>query len=194
MTVSRDSIAAYAARFEHDVGHAHQVTRLAEALFDSLVPVHGLGEIERELLVEAALLHDIGWCEGQQKHHKRALDLILSEPPEGLDKRETAIVANVARYHRRALPSPSHPSYASLGKADREVVRKLAAILRIADGLDITHGDRSQIIGCAIDSDTVTIELADRGPVESELAAAQKKSDLFQDVFGKGIAFRVGDR
>ncbi len=191
MAVSRESIAVYAARFEHDVGHAHQVARLAEALFDALMPVHGLGELERERLVQAALVHDIGWCEGQQKHHKRALDLIVSDPPDGLDKREAAIVANVARYHRRALPSLSHQSYASLGEADRDIVRKLAAILRIADGLDVTHADRSEIAGCAIDSDTVTIELVAREPIEPELGAAQKKSDLFLEVFGKEIAFRV---
>ena len=194
MAVGRESIAAYAARFEHDVGHARQVARLAEALFDALAPIHGLGEIERERLAQAALVHDIGWSEGQQKHHKRALDLILGDPPDGLDKRETAIVANVARYHRRALPSLSHQSFAGLDKANRDIVRKLAAILRVADGLDVTHGDRSEITGCVIDSHTVTIELTAREPVEAELAAARKKSDLFLEVFGKEIAFRLGSR
>ena len=43
-----------AKRFEFEQQHAEQVTRLALSIFDQIRPLHGLGDIERELL-EAAL-------------------------------------------------------------------------------------------------------------------------------------------
>ncbi len=49
------------------------------------------------------------------------------------------MVANVARYHRRALPQRStRDSTPSLPSCKR-IVRILSALLRIADGLDRTH-------------------------------------------------------
>ncbi len=50
--------------------------------------------------------------------------------------REREIVANVARYHRKALPKPRHENFARLSGADQELVGKLGGILRLADGLD----------------------------------------------------------
>ena len=121
---ARQNIEELAASYEHDVGHSRQVTRIAEQIFDVTGELHKLGAQERELLVYAALLHDIGWSVDSQKHHKHAYDLILKHPPEDLSKRNMLIVANIARYHSKALPSLSHEGFAALSSADRETVRR----------------------------------------------------------------------
>ncbi len=55
------------------------MTDLALAIFDQL-QIFGLGPQERLWLQYGALLHDIGWIEGRQGHHKTSLRLILAEP------------------------------------------------------------------------------------------------------------------
>jgi len=62
--------------------------------------------------------------------------LISSSELFGLRKPELELIANIARYHRRALPQPSHPSFTSLDRDERVIVSKLAAILRVANALD----------------------------------------------------------
>ena len=57
----------------------------------------------------------------------------------GLSDDETAIVSNIARYHRRGLPQHSHLPYIALDRQDRLIVNKLAAILRVANALDAEH-------------------------------------------------------
>lgn len=187
-TISAEELAA---EYLPDLTHSRQVARLAAALFDACADLHYLGTREKTLLVTAALVHDVGWREGQLRHHKRAFAAILDRPPDGLSPRETLIVANVARYHRKALPKLSHPGFARLAPPDRETVRRLGALLRIADGLDVTHRAVARSLTCESAADTVTIEVVAQGDCSMELQAAKKKSDLFEQTFEKKVRFRV---
>ena len=173
------------------LAHPRHVSLLAERIYDVTAQLHLLGPRERKLLVLAGLLHDIGWSGGRQKHHKRSQALILANPPPGLADRETAIVANVARYHRRALPSMSHDRFAALSPPDRDVVSKLAAILRVADGLDVSHSGCILVESCRVEPGEVVFALADAGDCDLEIAAASKKSDLFAQVYGIRPRFEV---
>jgi exopolyphosphatase/guanosine-5'-triphosphate,3'-diphosphate pyrophosphatase len=101
-------------RYLFDEAHALQVSRLAASLFDQLQKVHGMGAAERRMLLAAAVLHDIGAFVGYKKHHKHSLYLIAnSEVPE-LTQRETEIVANLARYHRKGVPAEHHEAFTAL--------------------------------------------------------------------------------
>lgn len=133
---------AEACRYER--AHSEQVRRLALRIFDQLAALgvgpSGWGAAEARLLLEsAAILHDVGYLVNYASHHKHSLRLIQNADLPGLSPRQSAIVANVARYHRRAEPSERHAPYAALSRADRAAVRRLAGILRVADGLDRAH-------------------------------------------------------
>jgi len=173
-----------------DSAHASQVSRLALSLFDALTDLHTLGSEERRLLEFAALLHDIGWVDGQSKHHKRSYEMIMADPPHSLSPRETAVTANIARYHRKSLPKRSHNGFAALKRADRDIVRKLAAILRIADGLDVTHTNASTIRKCTVGKTKISIYLDRNSDCRFEIESAQKKADLFREVYDKEVEFR----
>ena len=188
---SNGQLALVATEYRVDSAHASQVSRLALSLFDSLTDLHALGPNERRLLEFAALLHDIGWVDGQSKHHKRSYEMIMDDPPHGLSPRETAVTANIARYHRKSLPKRSHDGFAALKRADRDIVRKLAAILRIADGLDITHTNASIIRKCTIGKTKVSICLERDNDCSFEIESAQKKANLFREVFGIDLGFRT---
>ena len=95
-------------RFEFDEPHARHVARLALALFDQLVAVHGLDEGDRRLLLIAAVLHDIGQFVAYRRHHKHSLYLIHNSDLPNVAPADLPLVALAARYHRRAEPKPEH--------------------------------------------------------------------------------------
>jgi exopolyphosphatase/guanosine-5'-triphosphate,3'-diphosphate pyrophosphatase len=138
-----------------------------------------------------ALLHDIGWTEGQQRHHKTALRLIMGAAELPLERREREIVALIARYHRKALPRDDHKYYANLTRADKQTVRVLAGILRIADGLDRTHGALVQSVHCAVSERRIHIEARAPSSAHAEVAAAQRKANLLEDVWGRPVTIET---
>ena len=189
-----DAIAAATAlarRCDYDRPHTEQVTRLALELFDKLAALHGLGEHERFLLNCAGLLHDIGWCEGGKAHHKTAMRLILADTAIALDERERAIVACVARYHRGAMPQERHKRFAALDDRDRRTVWLLAGMLRVADGLDYTHGSLAGDLDVRVRPGRLEVICRAECSAQAELAQAERKSDVLARALGRAVSVRV---
>lgn len=141
----RDEILAYCRRFDPDPAHALHVAHVAVKLFDELknAGLHTMAQQYRVLLEYGCILHDIGWSEGQTKHHKRAFSMI-EKAQLPLSKEDQRIVALVARFHRKAEPD-DQPEFQVLSAQTRDVVSKLAAIIRIADSLDRLHNQQVHI-------------------------------------------------
>lgn len=141
----RDEILAYCRRFDPDPAHALHVAHAAVKLFDELknAGLHTMAQQYRVLLEYGCILHDIGWSEGQTKHHKRAFSMI-EKAQLPLSKEDQRIVALVARFHRKAEPA-DQPEFQVLSAQTRDVVAKLAAIIRIVDGLDRLHNQQVHI-------------------------------------------------
>ena len=72
-----------------------------------------------------ALLHDVGIYVSLRAHHKHSQYILAASQIFGLSNEETAIVSNIARYHRRGLPQDSHVPYIALDRTDRLIVNKL---------------------------------------------------------------------
>lgn len=189
------SALALARQYPEELGHAEQVTRLAGMLFDAFQPLHGLGSRERELLVCAALLHDIGFSVAPIGHHRASLRLILQGDLPALTAQEKLVVANVARYHRKSLPSPRHPQFAQLPPEDRAIVCRLAALLRIADGFDRMHDNAVSRLraGCGPDG-SWTLVIAGPGNLLNAASGGLRKADLFQEVFGVGLQIEMEEQ
>ncbi|UCD53588.1 MAG: YfcE family phosphodiesterase [Phycisphaerales bacterium] len=183
---------ALATRCRYEREHTHQVTRLALELFDQLRDLHQLGAGDRFWLECGALLHDIGWTEGQQGHHKTALRLIVADPRLPLERREREIVGLIARYHRKSLPSEQHKHYGNLHPSDQHRVAVLGGILRLADGLDRTHASVVQRLACKVSPRKITIDCQVREPADIEFMAAKKKADLLESVFRRTVT--IGPR
>jgi putative phosphoesterase len=173
--------------FSYNEGHSSQVTRLAMRLFDELGELHGLGAGERFWLQCAGILHDIGWIEGQKGHHKTSLRIILAEPKLPFDERERNIVGSIARYHRKRLPNKGHSHFAALRRDERQKVKVLSAILRVADGLDFTQQSLVKDITCVVSPEQVTINCSVSGEAEIEQKRAMEKGDLFEKVFNRDL-------
>ena len=189
---------ASARRFAESSGyeraHAEHVARLALTLFDQLAALEpGLfgdpraTQQARELLVSAALLHDIGYLISYAGHHKHSFHIIMHGEITGFTGRERRIIANVARYHRRSEPKNKHADFARLSDDDRALVRRLAAILRLADGLDRTHAQGVTALTLSRVDDGWRVEIQSRDDAASTRWGAERKSGLFERVFGGSL-------
>ena len=187
--IRRSSVLGLARRCNWDEAHSRHVARLATDLFDATRSLHGLGPDERELLEHAALLHDIGHHVAHESHHKHTAYLIQHGRLRGYDPEEVDALACLARYHRRGDPKPSHEPFATLGPERQDQVTTLAAILRIADGLDFSHTGTVTSIDVDIDPSRVRIDVAGTGDLQMELWGARRKRPLFEKVFGRRLEF-----
>jgi exopolyphosphatase/guanosine-5'-triphosphate,3'-diphosphate pyrophosphatase len=184
------SAVALGEKYRFDARHARNVAHLATRLFDELRGEHGLVARDRLLLEVAALLHDVGSFVGLRGHHKHSLYLIASAEIFGLAQEDMALVANVARYHRRAIPQRAHPGYAALDRQDRVTVDKLAALLRVANALDADHLQKVRDLRVERGDEAWVIEVDGAGDLTIERLVAQARSDLFTEVFGRRVTLR----
>lgn len=177
----------FARKCHSNEAHCDHVAALAMQIFDSLEEPYGLPPHGREILQAAAYLHDIGYLIGHAKHHKHAYHLILHGDLPAFSAREVELVANIARYHRRAHPKMKHQNFARLNKADRRLVRYLSGILRIADGLDRTQTQAVSRLECEVKRKSVRILVAADAPPQVELWDANRKAGLFEKVFERRV-------
>jgi exopolyphosphatase/guanosine-5'-triphosphate,3'-diphosphate pyrophosphatase len=174
--------------------HCEQVARLCLRLFDQLKRVHKLGRAARELIEYGALLHDVGAMIGPQSHHKHSLYLILNGGLQGFEAWEIAVIANIARYHRKAMPSRSHPEFGKLSKAHRRIVEVGASLLRIADGLDRTNGSVVESLRCRAARQILEVTIEARGDAELEVWSARARADMFERLFELPVRLRCRER
>jgi exopolyphosphatase/guanosine-5'-triphosphate,3'-diphosphate pyrophosphatase len=181
----RRSVLDFARRHAWDEAHCRQVAGLALSLFDQTTALHGLGRDERDLLEAAALLHDVGYAVAQSSRHKHSLYLIRNAGLDGWTPRELLMMANVARYHRKAPPSERHGDYMALEDADRVVVRRLAALLRVAEGLDADHFQVVEEVKVVDEGALLRLDLRARDT--PDLWAVGQNADLFESEFGRRL-------
>jgi exopolyphosphatase/guanosine-5'-triphosphate,3'-diphosphate pyrophosphatase len=186
--VRRRNVIGLARRCQAPEVHSLHVAHLALSLFDQTKREHRLGQQERTWLEYAAILHDVGYLINPRQHHKHAYYLIKHSDLGGLAAKEIDVVANVARYHRRALPAPKHEEFDNLTPRMQRVVKVLASLLRIADGLDRTHFSLAQAVHVKFGKQ-ITIEVHLTGDAEMELWAAKSRADLFEQVFRHRVQF-----
>jgi exopolyphosphatase/guanosine-5'-triphosphate,3'-diphosphate pyrophosphatase len=184
----------FANRVGHDLTHGEQVRKLARSLFDQLADLHGLPAELGVILEVAALLHDVGEVLNARSHHKHSAYMILWGRIPGLDNPHRQMVAALARTHRKSPPDPrKHEEYALLGKVQRQQVRKLAALLRLADALDTEHRQSIDRVLVSRVGDTIALDLVlHEDASEIDPATLMRKSALFEAELGHRLAVTVG--
>lgn len=179
-----ESLEQVCQKYLYDSAHAHHVSQLALNAFYQLHDLHQLPEKYASVLNAAAMLHDIGLFISHPKHHKHSYYLIKSSGLNSFSKLDLDLVANIARYHRKAHPSQKHLPFSQLSPGNQNVVRKLSAILRIADAFDYKREQRVMTLTCTLKrSKTLTILGSAAANLKEELEWAAKKGRLIQEVF-----------
>jgi exopolyphosphatase/guanosine-5'-triphosphate,3'-diphosphate pyrophosphatase len=180
-------------RYQFDEPHAVHVAHLAASLFEQLEELHQLGEEDHRILTVAALLHDMGAFVSHSKHHKHSLYLISESEIPGFSPAEMLLAANVARYHRKAHPAPQHDTFAKLDEKEQERVRRMSALLRIADALDREHLQRVEQVRARVKDGALRLKLEGTGDLLLERWALERKADLFEKLFDLKVEVQAAE-
>jgi len=186
--VRRSSVLNLAARYHVDPAHTQHVAKLATELFDQLAEagLHPGDQRERELLVAACVLHDIGMSVDYDDHHKHSRYLILNAGLAGFEPREVALIAQAARYHRKGVPD--FGELAPLAKdGDQERLDRLATLLRLAEDLERSRDQSVRAANVAADNGTVSLLLESDGAASVERWAVEREVDLFDRAFHRKL-------
>ena len=184
MAALTDTCVRLGRRYHFDEQHGLLVAKFAARLFDDLAPRHRLGPRDRMLLFAAAMLHDVGDFVRYEAHHKHSYYLIAHSDLMGLQPAERAVVANVARYHRKSHPHLDHDNFRALSREDRARVKALAAILRVADALDREHRAKVADVTGRIEGETFVLDVQGTEDRALEEWTVVAKSGLLRDAFG----------
>ena len=182
----RSNLLRLARQLDPDSDHAEHTADLATQLFDRTAKLHGLGDDARELLEAASIVHNVGLFISHSSHHKHSYYVIRnSEQLTGFAEREIELIALIARYHRKGRPADKHKEYAALSDSDKQLVRKLAGILRVAIGLDRSHAASVSSLRVFLEDGRVEIEpiAAPGADLDVEIYAAAERSKLMAEAF-----------
>jgi exopolyphosphatase/guanosine-5'-triphosphate,3'-diphosphate pyrophosphatase len=189
--VRRRSVVELGERCGYWSEHAQHVAKLALAIFDQTRSVHGLGTRERDWLEYGALLHDVGVHISYERHNRHSYYLIKNGDLRGFDPQEIEAIALIARYHRQGTPKKSHDGYGDLPGSMRRAVKALAAMVRLAEGLDRSHAQALAGIDLYPRGDDYLARLRATGDAELELWAAHRHVAPLERMLGKPIRFEV---
>lgn len=175
----------FAEKYAYDEGHATTVARLADQLADRLAPILRFRTEDRALLRHAATVHDVGYYISGRRHHRHGAYLILADDLlEEYPSSDRVRLALLARGHRKRLPKPPR----AWSREEGARFGQMAAVLRLADGLDYNHEGSATIGSCLIGARAVSVEV---GGVD--LASLQRvlrrKATLFAAVFDREATF-----
>lgn len=181
------SIHAFAERCHYEAPHSRQVQHLALELFDALGARLGCDPEDRQTLADAALLHDVGYHINYEQHHKHSFHLISHADLLGLSPKEQVVIAHVARYHRGRAPRRQHVAWWALDRRTRERIRRLAALLRIADGMDRGHAGAVERVRVRWVARAIRLTILPRrasDPLRLETWGAARKAGLLSELCG----------
>jgi len=192
INIREESINHLAKSSKYERAHCKHSAFLACQIFDDLQTLHGLNSIHREYLKYAAILHDIGYQIAHSQHHIHSLYIIKNSELLGFTEREIYIIANVARYHRKSLPKETHEDFANMDINSKQIIKILAAILRISDSLDRTHTQRIYNVETKIDGETINMKLKIKNDIPKiELWSLERRKSLFEKVFQKKLIVKL---
>jgi len=190
------SVRELAERTHYEEQHSKHVQKLALQIFDAIGQRLGCTADDRKLLSDAALLHDIGYHISYDKHNKHSYHLIEHAELLGMTPPDQIVVANIARYHRGAEPKKKHVNYGGLEKGMRGTIKKLAGILRVADGFDRGHANAvAEIKVRWMERALRLTAVPDRqsNNLRLELWGAARKSNLLAEVAGVSVEIVAPD-
>jgi len=177
-------------RLHHvDLAHARRVAAHADRLFMLLRSRHRLPRKRRKLLKQAALLVTVGAQADPERPHCAGRDLILAQPFHRVPTADRLLLACIVAFQGRKVKPEREPTMAALEPKQRDQVLRLAALLRVAEALDFSRSQTTEITG-AEDADAASCEIQLAGPsAEVDALQAAERADLWRRLFDQELLF-----
>jgi len=165
-----------------DFPRVRRISKLALQLYDGFANSGLIGRDssieERFILQAAALLHEVGRSRKNKAHHKESYRMIRRmKPPMGWTKKDLEVVALIARFHRRALPSLDHKALKDFQLPLRQSVLLLAGLLRMANAFGAKPYRAVRRLEIEICAGVVVVRAegyTEADPITYKLSAAQR--------------------
>jgi CHAD domain-containing protein len=184
---ARKSVEDLCAAHRNEEAHALHVASLAQRLFARTHRFLRVSPREGRLLDAACRLHDVGFARDPSAHASAGAAIIRAEGLRGFTAAQRECIAAAVELHAEPW-YPEHPpvTLASLRNPQRAL--KLAAYLRIADGLDHSHLQDTEIASVAGTRRAIRVSLRGDGQGGNSVRAGSK-ADLWRQVFGSEVRF-----
>ena len=150
-------------------------------------PLHGLRPAAGKLLEAAAYLIDTGHFISSVGHHKHSQYVVAHSDMPGFTERERLMIASLCRYHRKSMPGPMHHLYQSMEGDEKRTLMLAIPILRLADNLNRSHGERVEDLECRIRDSEVAIVVRSKGDIDLEQWGAERASEAFSQVYNRAV-------
>jgi len=182
------SIDELCAAHENEDIHTEWVTSLALTLFDRAYERAKLKESDRAVLEAATRLHDVGYQSRPDDHVREGVRIVLARGVAGISKAELPYVTGIMLLHsgqyEAFMKDDLFPSI-----DDMRRVKRLGAMLRLADALDYGHVQNAHIVD-ANHNDAGLSMVVKTGGHDAFLQKAEAKADLWRSAMGFDIELR----
>jgi exopolyphosphatase/guanosine-5'-triphosphate,3'-diphosphate pyrophosphatase len=183
----RKEVEQMSRRYGVAASHARKVADLSSELFLATQPLHELPPHYGKLLEAAAYLHDIGHFVSDSSHHKHSYYLVANSDMPGFTNLERELIANLCRYHRKAMPSMTHGQFQALSADDQRAVTLLIPLLRLGDSLDRSHEQRIDSVDCELRDGQLRLRLRSARDIDLEQWAADRAAENFRQIYEKQV-------
>jgi len=185
-----EALLTAARHYGADLIFARRIRDFAMQLFHRLKPVHQLPPEYKDWLEAAAMLHEVGAYINRSGRRRHTYYVIAHSEIFGYLPLQRRIIAAIARYVGKSLPSDSDGVMQLLPGIDQIYVAKAVALLRVARALD--QGRRGAVgeLQVRVHQDgRVRLMLKPKPTegIELELWAVEQEKSYFETVFGREL-------
>ncbi len=181
------AVEALSRKFGVTTKHGRKVAEIAHVVFECLQPMHKLAPNDGKILEAAAYLHDTGHYISDTGHHKHSEYLVVNSDLPGFTDEERLLIAQLCRYHRKAVPNTRHTQFQKLAAEGKRTVTALMPILRLADALDTNREQRIEDVHCHLGPSGLIVVVRTSAKADLELWAAERTGELFRQVYALNL-------
>ena len=139
----------------------------------------------KQAIEGAGLMANVGLLVSHDRHHLHSYYVIRNaEALTGFTDEEVEVMAQVARYHRKSGPKPTHVDFANLPGDAQHVVRVLAGMLRVGIALDRTRSGSVRDIEVELTKRQLRITPIGGGDMALECYTADARKGLLEEALG----------
>lgn len=157
---------------------------IALTIFDSIKKIHGLSKRDRLLLQLAAILSECGRYISLANVGENSYNIISATEIIGLSHVEREIVANVAKYATEKFDYfKILDSNASLDRESYLKIAKLTAIIRLSEGLDLSHKGKCDKLKIEKENDALVLTVETNADMTLEFGLFERYATFFEEVY-----------